>query len=114
MEGGCQAVLPVGAGLVFLGFAAWLYGVAQAEQARTGHSRGQGALHGLALLGFLAAMALLPTLRAVPRVHMTGMALPEGVEAFTPARFAPLRAQGEPVFVDLSAALRLALPVLFL
>jgi thiol:disulfide interchange protein/DsbC/DsbD-like thiol-disulfide interchange protein len=104
MEGGGQTVLPVGAGLVFLGFAAWMYGVAQAEQARAGYSRAQGALHGLALLGFLAAMALLPTLRAPPPVQSEGMALPEGVEAFTPARFAALRAQGEPVFVDMTAA----------
>ncbi|MFT8587052.1 protein-disulfide reductase DsbD family protein [Acetobacter papayae] len=104
MEGGGQTVLPVGAGLVLLGFAAWLYGVAQAEQARAGHSRAQGALHGLALLGFLAAMALLPSLRALPPAHTAGMALPEGVEAFTPARFAALRAQGEPVFVDMTAA----------
>jgi thiol:disulfide interchange protein/DsbC/DsbD-like thiol-disulfide interchange protein len=104
MEGGGQTVLPVGAGLVFLGFAAWMYGVAQAEQARAGYSRAQGALHGLALLGFLAAMALLPTLRALPPARSEGMALPEGVEAFTPARFAALRAQGEPVFVDMTAA----------
>ncbi|MBO1328684.1 protein-disulfide reductase DsbD family protein [Acetobacter suratthaniensis] len=104
MEGGGQTVLPVGAGLVFLGFACWLYGVAQAEQARTGHSRAQAALHGLALLGFLAAMALLPTLRAQSATQGAGMALPEGVEAFTPARFAALRAQGEPVFVDMTAA----------
>lgn len=108
LEGGANVVLLLSTGLVLLAFAVWLYGVAQARLIQHGHSRGTAALHGLALLGLIAALALAPALHHLagqPSTNTTQPAtLPKGVEAFTQERFESLKAQGKPVFVDMTAA----------
>ncbi|MCG4259761.1 thioredoxin family protein [Acetobacter senegalensis] len=107
LEGGASVVLLLATGMVLLSFAAWLYGVAQTRLIQQGHTRTNAALHGLALLGLLGALALIPAL-----LHQQGSAaaspqtsaLPKGVEPFSTARFEALKAAGKPVFVDMTAA----------
>ncbi|MFH5924165.1 protein-disulfide reductase DsbD family protein [Roseomonas xinghualingensis] len=83
------------AGALLLGFAAWALGVAQAAGRRLWIGRGT------ALLALLAALALLPRVDAAApsttRVEAAG-------EAWSEARLAALRAEGRPVFVNLTAA----------
>lgn len=108
LEGGASVVLLLATGLVLLGFAAWIYGVAQVRLIQQGHTRTSTALHGLALLGLLGALALVPALRhesATPAASgslTTG--LPKGTEPFSEARLKELHAAGKPVFVDMTAA----------
>ena len=105
VEGDATTTLLLCSGMVFLAFAAWVYGIAQKRQLRTGHSRGCTALYGVALLGLLGAMALLPALQqqGSARASSTPI-LPAGAEAFSPARLNALHAAGKPVFVDMTAA----------
>ncbi|MES2710822.1 MAG: protein-disulfide reductase DsbD domain-containing protein [Pseudomonadota bacterium] len=79
------------AGAVLIGFGAWLLGVAQASGWRLGR-----ALAGAMALG---ALALLPVLAAAP----PAIADPVG-EAWSEPRLAALRAEGRPVFVNMTAA----------
>ncbi len=95
-EAGPDGVLAVVAGLMLLGFAGWALGRAQAG-AGLGRRFGQAA----ALAGLLAAAFLLPNI--VP-VQATVRAATEASEPFTAVRLAELRAQGRPVFVNMTAA----------
>lgn len=105
VEGGATTALLLSAGMVFLAFAAWVYGIAQKRQRLAGHSRSCTALYGVALLGLLGAMALLPALRQqAPQQPDTHPDLPAGTEVFSPQRLHALHAQGKPVFVDMTAA----------
>ncbi|MFT8418435.1 MAG: thioredoxin family protein, partial [Acetobacter sp.] len=105
VEGGATTVALLCAGMVFLAFAAWVYGIAQKRQRHAGHSRSCTALYGVALLGLLGAMALLPALQHQGTQHPAqDMALPHGTEAFSTARLDALHAAGKPVFVDMTAA----------
>ncbi|WP_149538231.1 protein-disulfide reductase DsbD family protein [Siccirubricoccus phaeus] len=90
-------VLVALAGGVLIGLAAWLYGIAQHSGGRALFSRGAAAL---ALAGTLA---LLPQLRhaAAPGAQAASTS---GAEPFTAARLAALRAEGKPVFVNMTAA----------
>ncbi len=94
-EAGADGVLAAGAGLVTLGFAAWLLGRAQSG---VGAARRVGTA--LALVAAVAPLALLPGLAVAP----TPAAVADATEAFTPARLAALRAAGRPVFVNMTAA----------
>jgi thiol:disulfide interchange protein DsbD len=82
-------------GALLVGFAGWALGVAQAS----GRSRWIG--RGAAGLAVLAALVLLPrveaTAPAAARTEAAG-------EAWSEARLAALRAEGRPVFVNLTAA----------
>ncbi|GBR55975.1 cytochrome c biogenesis thiol:disulfide interchange protein DsbD [Acetobacter senegalensis DSM 18889] len=105
LEGGASIVAFLGSGMVLLGVAAWVYGLAQTRQ-NTLSDRKRFALHGLALLALLGALSLLPVLRqqaAVPS-STQGMTLPEGVEAFSTTRLQTLHDSGKGVFVDMTAA----------
>lgn len=108
LEGGASVVLLLATGLVLLSFAAWIYGVAQVKLIQQGHTRTSTALHGLALLGLLAALALVPALRHQSAAPATGggltSGLPKGTEPFSEARLKELHAAGKPVFVDMTAA----------
>ncbi len=79
------------AGAVLIGFGAWALGVAQSSGWRFGR-----ALAGAMALG---ALAMLPVLAAAP----PAIADPVG-EAWSEARLAALRAEGRPVFVNMTAA----------
>ncbi len=89
-QAGADGVLLLLAGAVLLAMAAWALGLHQREGLRW-----SAVLAGIALL---AALALLPGLRPAA-------AAPEaGVEAWSATRVAALRAEGRPVFVNLTAA----------
>lgn len=105
LEGGASIVALLGSGMVLLGGAAWVYGLAQTHQ-NTLSDRKRFALHGLALLALLGALSLLPILRqqAAAPSSTQGMALPEGVEAFSTTRLQTLHDSGKGVFVDMTAA----------
>lgn len=97
-EAGSPGVLGTAAGLVLLGFAAWVVGITQATDNR-GRRIGQSA----AAAALLAALAVLSGIAAAPAVPVNG-AGESGAEAFTPALLASLRAEGRPVFVNMTAA----------
>lgn len=93
-QAGPSAVLLVLMGAVLIGFAAWTVGLAQQSGGRIGRLAG-----GVAILG---ALALLPMLHAGPAPAQAAEAA--GAEAWSDARLAALRAEGKPVFVNLTAA----------
>jgi len=94
-EAGPAGLLAGLAGLVLVGCAAWLIGAVQRGR---GVARRVGA--GFACAALLGAVALLPRIQGG-----TPAAAPaDDAEAFTPTRLAALRAEGRPVFVDMTAA----------
>ncbi len=94
-ETGSAGVLATATGAALLGFAGWSLGVTQDSGLRRRRFGWAGA--GVAAALVLAVLVGLGTLPAAPdRNH--------GGEAFTPARLAALRAEGRPVFVNLTAA----------
>jgi len=98
-EAGSAGVLGTAAGFVLLGFAAWVLGVSQ--HASNGHRRfGQSA----ALAAVLLAAAVLSGIAVAPGVPAAAAGTSEGAEAFSPSRLAALRAEGRPVFVNMTAA----------
>jgi thiol:disulfide interchange protein len=100
LQAGPDAVAVALGGLVLLGLAAWLLGSTQMGPLRT--QRTGVILAGLALLGALAVTwAYLPT--ATPAG--TSTAVKDGAwEPYSPERLQALRAEGKPVFVNLTAA----------
>ena len=93
-QAGPSAVLMVLAGGVLIGFGAWAWGIAQGTGGRLGRLAGAAAL--------VAALALLPLVQgATPAVARGAEA---GHEPWSEARVAELRAEGRPVFVNLTAA----------
>ncbi len=97
-EAGPSGVLGTAAGLVLLGFAAWVVGITQGSADR-GRRIGQSA----AAAALLAALAVLSGIATAPAV-VPGAVVEAGAEPFTPARLAALRAEGRPVFVNMTAA----------
>ncbi len=97
-EAGPSGVLGTAAGFVLLGFAAWVLGVSQQASNRSKRF-GQSAAVAAVLLAaaVLSGIAVAP---GTPAVASTA----EGAEAFSPARLATLRAEGRPVFVNMTAA----------
>ncbi len=99
-EAGSTAVLLAAVGLGLLGFGAWALGRAQ-RAASWGRHVGRAACVVAALL----TLALLPD---VIRLGGTATAGPvadaAGIESYSDARLASLRAEGRPVFVDMTAA----------
>jgi thiol:disulfide interchange protein DsbD len=97
-EAGPGGVLGTAAGFVLLGFAAWVLGVSQYASSR--HRRfGQSA----AAAAVLLAAAVLSGIAVAPGTPAAASTT-EGAEAFSPARLATLRAEGRPVFVNMTAA----------
>jgi len=97
-EAGSAGVLGTAAGFVLLGFAAWVLGISQAATSRS-RRFGQSAAAAAVLLAaaVLSGIAVAP---GTPAVAGTG----EGAEVFSPTRLATLRAEGRPVFVNMTAA----------
>lgn len=97
-EAGSPGVLMALAGLVLIGFAAWAYGAAYLRQgvaARAGRIA--------ALAAGLAAAALLSRVGALGEAPAQAEAA-SGAEPFSQSRLAALRAEGRPVFVNLTAS----------
>lgn len=98
-EAGPSGVLITVAGLVLLGFAAWVFGASQA--ATTGVRRfGQAT----ALVALLMAVTVLPGIGTSSEAAGTALGATDGAEPFSAAKLAALRAEGRPVFVDMTAA----------
>ena len=98
-EAGPAGVLATLAGIVLIGFAGWVLGATQAAATVTTQRVGQA----VAAAAALVAVTVLTSMAAAPPgpVLASGEA---GVEPFTAARLAALRAEGRPVFVDMTAA----------
>lgn len=96
-EAGSDGVLAAVGGLALLGFAAWALGRAQRG---TGFGRRLGL--GAAVAGVVAAALLLPILGGAQA--STTREATAGTEPFTAVRLSQLRAEGRPVFVNMTAA----------
>ncbi len=95
-EAGPGGVLGTVAGLVLLGFAAWVIGVAQQETGRT-----RRFAQAVAAATLLVALAVLSGIGSAPPPASAAEA---GAEAYSATRLAALRAEGRPVFVNMTAA----------
>ncbi|MFS3135701.1 protein-disulfide reductase DsbD family protein [Gluconacetobacter sacchari] len=104
LQAGATAIAVLGAGLVLVGLAAWLTGLAQGMAMGDGPARRVRLCRALALTALALAVAMLPGLRAGRAGTGLVASGPAGTEAFSPARLAALQAQGRPVFVDMTAA----------
>jgi thiol:disulfide interchange protein DsbD len=96
-EAGPSGVLATATGLVLLGFAGWVLGATQRSEGR-GRRIGQSA----AMAALLAALAVLSGITTDAAGAATKAE--SGVERFSAARLAELRAEGRPVFVNMTAA----------
>jgi thiol:disulfide interchange protein DsbD len=96
-EAGPAGVLATATGFVLLGFAGWVLGLSQTASGRN-RRFGQSA----ATVAVLAALAVLSGIA----VAQTGSAAEaeSGSEVFSESRLAALRAEGRPVFVNMTAA----------
>jgi thiol:disulfide interchange protein DsbD len=94
-EAGAPGVLATATGIVLLGFAGWSLGITQdlSPRRRQVGWVAAGVAGGLALVA-LAGIGVMPAASAADRES----------EPFTAARLAALRAEGRPVFVNLTAA----------
>lgn len=92
---GDLGVLVVLAGAVLVALAAWLYGVSQQVRRRAWLAQT------LSVLVLAGAAALLPLL---PQALGASPVATANYQAFTPQRLAQLRAEGRPVFVNMTAA----------
>jgi thiol:disulfide interchange protein DsbD len=97
-EAGPAGVLGTAAGFVLLGFAAWVLGVSQQAT-----SRNRRFAQSAAAAAVLLAAAVLSGIAVAPSAPAAA-GTSEGAEAFSPARLAALRAEGRPVFVNMTAA----------
>ena len=97
-EAGSSGVLATVAGLVLLGFAGWVLGLTQG-----GADRGRRIGQSAAAAALLAALAVLSGIAATPDAPAASAA-ESGAEPFSAARLAALRAEGRPVFVNMTAA----------
>ena len=96
-EAGPSGVLATAAGLVLLGFAGWILGITQADASR-GRRIGQSA----AAAAILAALAVLSGIAT--ESGAASSLVESGAEPFSATRLATLRAEGRPVFVNMTAA----------
>lgn len=108
-QAGPAGVLAVSAGSVLLGLAAWALGLAQRAHTGWGRAAGRGAAAtaGLAAAAVLAGLVASDTgapVAVATRAADTTAAGEQGAERFTAARLAALRAEGRPVFVNMTAA----------
>ncbi|MGV6873646.1 protein-disulfide reductase DsbD family protein [Pseudochelatococcus sp. B33] len=85
-------------GALLVALAAWTYGIAQHGTGRHWFSRG------LAVASVAGLVALLPQLDGVTASPANATTAATGAEPFSSARFAALRDEGKPVFVNMTAA----------
>lgn len=99
LQSGPTGVLYTAGGMVLIGFALWAIGLAQAG---TGRRLAVGA----SVAASVAAIALLSTLATTPPATAAapGTTQADSSQSFTPARLSELRAEGKPVFVNMTAA----------
>jgi DsbC/DsbD-like thiol-disulfide interchange protein/cytochrome c biogenesis protein CcdA len=95
-EAGSAGVLATVSGLVLVGFAAWMMGIAQQESGRA-----RRLAQSIAAAAMLVALTVLSGVGPAPSAPSGPEA---GAEAFSSERLAKLRAEGRPVFVNMTAA----------
>jgi thiol:disulfide interchange protein/DsbC/DsbD-like thiol-disulfide interchange protein len=103
LQAGAGAIAVLGTGLVLVGLAAWLTGLAQGMAMRDGPARRIHLCRAVALAALALALAMLPGLGGAASGGAAQVRA-DGAEPFSPGRLAALRAQGRPVFVDMTAA----------
>jgi thiol:disulfide interchange protein DsbD len=96
-EAGSSGVLGTLAGVVLLGFGGWMLGITQ-----SGTDRGRRIGQSAAAAALLAALAVLSGIAVAPAAPTS--VVEAGAEPFSPSRLAALRAEGRPVFVNMTAA----------
>lgn len=101
-QGGGDATLILASGLLALGFAGWLAFIARQRRSLAAAR----VLKALALIAALSPLALLPLLGPVTSAPTATeeSSRTNAVQAFSPERLASLRASGQPVFIDMTAA----------
>ncbi|NHO32693.1 protein-disulfide reductase DsbD family protein [Acetobacter fallax] len=99
-QGGGDATLILGIGLLALGFSGWL---AVTARTRTSYTVMRG-LRVAALLVALAPLALLPLLPSAVSAVASAKTGQVDASSFSPQRLAALRSEGRPVFIDMTAA----------
>ncbi len=97
-EAGPQGVLATASGIVLVAFAAWGLGLSQTIDAVQPRRFARAA----SIAALLAAGAVLGGIATTP--SPASPLAEAGAEAFTPERLAALRAEGKPVFVNMTAA----------
>jgi len=104
IQRGVTFVALTAGGVVLLGFSGWIYGVGQRRSMLEG---GRGTVAFCRIVAVLCVVvcggALAQGLRAAPVPVVVG-ASDSGIEPFSEARLAELRAQGKPVFIDMTAS----------
>jgi thiol:disulfide interchange protein len=98
-EAGADGVLAALSGAVLIGFAAWLFGATQSNE---GRARVIGRLGAAAAA--IAALALLSHVAATPQSNSATAAAADDEAPYSANRLAALRAEGRPVFVNMTAA----------
>lgn len=92
---GPQGVLLALSGMALIALAAWLHGISRAAAPRWKLAGGVSAAASLVLAVVLASSLQAPSAQS---------AVTQNYEAYTPERLAALRAEGKPVFINLTAA----------
>jgi thiol:disulfide interchange protein/DsbC/DsbD-like thiol-disulfide interchange protein len=97
-QAGADGALIVLSGAVLIGFAAWIFNATR-NNARRGRAIGEALATAIALLALLTLNGL-----SVAPQAATAAVASEDAAAYTPDRLAALRAEGRPVFVNMTAA----------
>ena len=103
-EAGPPGVLAAAAGALLIGFAAWAWNAASPPVPGERPSSGRMFAQAAAFAALLGAGAILAGIAYAPTAS-DGIAAPEaGIERFSRERLVSLRAEGRPVFVNMTAA----------
>ncbi|GBR47202.1 cytochrome c biogenesis thiol:disulfide interchange protein DsbD [Neokomagataea tanensis NBRC 106556] len=104
VQRGADIVVTVAGGLVLLAIAAWLHGIGQRRAIMEGADRTVWLCRGLTALAVLGCVGALTQAVRGPAQAVAAPSQQAGIEAYTPDRLAALRAEGRPVFVDMTAS----------
>jgi thiol:disulfide interchange protein len=99
-QSGPTGVLATAAGLLLVSLAAWAFGLSQRQFSQG--SGGNRTARATALASLMVAAVILSGIAAAPPGPAS--AAEAGIEPFSPARLAELRAQNRPVFVNMTAS----------
>ncbi|QDH25864.1 cytochrome C biogenesis protein [Neokomagataea tanensis] len=104
VQRGADIVVTVAGGLVLLAIAAWLHGIGQRRAIMEGADKTVWLCRGLTLLAVLACAGALTQALREPARAMASPSQQAGIEAYSSERLAALRAEGRPVFIDMTAS----------
>lgn len=104
VQRGADAVVVALGGAVALGFAAWIFGMGQRQAMLEGATRRVILCRSLAAVALLLAFASLARVDEGKASSGTGMTQQANVTSFSDQALADARAQGKPVFIDMTAA----------